>query len=99
LKLKANLKAVTYISASRAWLQALSTWFDRVKLQRLTEATSTHMSGGIGVDTWVQRHKFNLKAEVERSTSHFSFKRVVPGGFNLGFIGSTCTALPWWWWG
>jgi len=33
------------------------------------------------------RRKLNLKAEVERSTSHFGFKRSVPGGFNLGFIG------------
>ena len=37
------------------------------------------------------RRKLNLKAEVESSVSHFSFKRFVPGGFNLGFIGSTCT--------
>jgi hypothetical protein len=36
----------------------------------------------------------NLKAEVESSTSQFSFKRLAPGGFNLGLIGSTCTALP-----
>ena len=26
--------------------------------------------------------------------SPFSFESLVPGGFNLGFIGSTCTALP-----
>ena len=26
--------------------------------------------------------------------SHFTFKRLVPGGFNLGFIGANCTALP-----
>jgi len=36
----------------------------------------------------------NLKAEVESSASQCSFKRLVPGGFNLGLIGSTCTALP-----
>jgi hypothetical protein len=34
----------------------------------------------------------NLKAEVESSISHFSFKSLVPGGFNSGFIGTTCTA-------
>ena len=42
----------------------------------------------------LQRRKLNLKAKVESSMSHFSFKRLVPGGFNLGLIGSTCTALP-----
>jgi len=36
----------------------------------------------------------NFKAEVESSISQFGFKRSVPGAFNLGFIGSTCTALP-----
>jgi len=42
----------------------------------------------------LKRRKFILKAEVESIISHTSFKRLVPGGFNLGFIGSTCTALP-----
>jgi hypothetical protein len=42
----------------------------------------------------MKRRKLNLKAEVESSISYFSFKRLVPGGFNLGLIGSTCTALP-----
>jgi hypothetical protein len=36
----------------------------------------------------------NLRAKFESSMLQFSFKRLVPGGFNLGFIGSTCTALP-----
>ena len=35
------------------------------------------------------RRKLNLKAKFESSISHFSFKRLVPGGFNLGFRGST----------
>jgi hypothetical protein len=26
--------------------------------------------------------------------SYVSFKRLVSGAFNMGFIGSTCTALP-----
>jgi len=42
----------------------------------------------------MQWHKLNLKAKFESSTSHFSFKRLLPGAFNLGFIGSNCTALP-----
>ena len=44
--------------------------------------------------TQLERRKLNLKATLESSISHFSFKRLVPGTFNLGFIGSTCTALP-----
>jgi hypothetical protein len=36
----------------------------------------------------------NLKSNIESGSSHFSFKRVVPGGLNMGFIGSTCIALP-----
>ena len=40
------------------------------------------------------RRKLNFKEEVESSISHFSFKRLVPGCFNVGLTGSTCTALP-----
>jgi hypothetical protein len=36
----------------------------------------------------------DLKAMIESSQSHLSFKRLVLGGFSLGFIGSSCTALP-----
>jgi hypothetical protein len=42
----------------------------------------------------MQRRKLKLKAKVESSISHFSFKRLVSGGFNLGFTVSTYTALP-----
>jgi hypothetical protein len=35
-----------------------------------------------------------LKAKFESGSSYFSFSRLVPGGFNVGLIGSTCTALP-----
>jgi len=48
-----------------------------------------------GASAMVQRRNLNLKAKVESGSSHFSFKRSVPGGFNVGLIGSTCTALPW----
>jgi hypothetical protein len=36
-----------------------------------------------------------LKPNLESGLSYFRFKRSVPGAFNLDFIGSTCTALPW----
>jgi hypothetical protein len=36
----------------------------------------------------------NVKAKVESNTSYFSSKCLIPGGFNTGFTGSTCTALP-----
>ena len=35
-----------------------------------------------------------MKAKLESGSSHFSFKRLVPGSFNLGLIVSTCTAIP-----
>ena len=47
-----------------------------------------------GVLRVVQRRKLKLKAKVESGSSCFTFKRLVPGAFNVGFIGSTCTALP-----
>jgi hypothetical protein len=38
--------------------------------------------------------KLNLKANFEGNSSHYGFKCLIPGAFNWGFIGSTCTALP-----
>jgi hypothetical protein len=38
--------------------------------------------------------KLNLKAKLESGSSHVSLKRLAPGGFNLGLIGSTCNTLP-----
>jgi hypothetical protein len=35
---------------------------------------------------------FNLKAKLESGSSYFSFKRLVPGAFNVVLIVSTCTA-------
>ena len=43
----------------------------------------------------VQRRKLNLKATFESCLSYFSFKSLIPGAFNVGLIGSSCTALPW----
>jgi hypothetical protein len=40
------------------------------------------------------RRKMTLKAEYESSSSHFSFKRLVQGAFNVGLILSAITALP-----
>jgi hypothetical protein len=37
----------------------------------------------------------NLKAEFETTFSGFSFKRLISGAFNVGFIGSNRTALLW----
>jgi len=44
--------------------------------------------------TSVKRRNLNLKAKVESGSSYFSFRCLVPGAFNMGLIGSTCTALP-----
>jgi len=43
----------------------------------------------------VQRLKLNLKAKFVNSPCYLSFKCIYPGAFNLGLIGSICTALPW----
>jgi hypothetical protein len=37
----------------------------------------------------VERRKLNLKAKLKSSFSCSSFKRLVPGGFRVGFIEST----------
>jgi hypothetical protein len=42
----------------------------------------------------LQRRKLTLKAKFESGPPHLRFKRMDPGGFNTGLIGSTCTALP-----
>jgi len=50
-----------------------------------------------------QRHPLLLRdvhivaAQVEFGSgqSYLAFKSVGPGGFNTGFVGSTCTTLPW----
>jgi hypothetical protein len=44
--------------------------------------------------TAVYRRKLNLKAEVQSGISHFSFKCLVLGAFDVSLIGSTGTALP-----
>jgi len=44
--------------------------------------------------TSVWRRKLRLKAKIESGSSHFSFKRSVPGGFNVSFKGTTCAASP-----
>jgi len=50
--------------------------------------------GARGGSIMMKRRKLKLKAKLESTVSHFSVKRSVPGGFNVGLIGSTCTALP-----
>jgi hypothetical protein len=42
----------------------------------------------------LQRRKLKLKAKFESGPSHRSFKSIDPRAFNVGLIGSTCTALP-----
>jgi len=46
---------------------------------------------GCAASALLYRRKLNLKPEVNSSSSQSSFKRVVPGAFNVGFKGSTCT--------
>ena len=46
------------------------------------------------LDAQVYRRKLKLKAKFEGGSSYYSFKRLVPGAFNLGLTGSACTASP-----
>jgi hypothetical protein len=43
----------------------------------------------------VSRRMLKLKATFEGGLSYFSFKRLVPGAFNVVLIGSSCAAVPW----
>jgi hypothetical protein len=36
-----------------------------------------------------------FESNLESDSSYLSFKSIVQGAFNMDFIGSTCTALPW----
>jgi hypothetical protein len=47
-----------------------------------------------GAWTMLWRRKLNLTAKFEGGSSYYPFKRLVPGAFNMDFIGETCTALP-----
>jgi hypothetical protein len=83
------LKPVHHIVASSTEAEtggALDTGFDSFKLHRHTMVCRFSPA--------VQWRKMKLKVKLEGSLSHFSFKRLAPGPFNMGFIGSTCTALP-----
>jgi len=74
--------------------------FDRVNLHRPTTSPANTgicaaYSGSMRATMpFMWRRKLNLKPKLESGSSNRSFKRLVPGGLNLGFIGSTCTALP-----
>ena len=52
------------------------------------------MEPSAATDSTGEGRTLNLKAKFEGETSYPGFKRVVLGGFNVGVIGSTCTALP-----
>jgi hypothetical protein len=42
----------------------------------------------------LKRRRLHLKAKFVSGLSYFSFESLVLGGFNVGLMGSTCTALP-----
>jgi hypothetical protein len=56
---------------------------------------SSPRSGALGRSApMLKWRKLKLKAKLESNLSCFTFKRLVPGAFSLGLIGSICTALP-----
>jgi hypothetical protein len=50
-----------------------------------------HAEARAGLDVAGQ---VEMKAMFESGSSCFSVERLIPGAFNLGLIGSICTALP-----
>ena len=44
--------------------------------------------------TTLWRLKLYLKAKLESGSSHLTFRRLVPGRFNLGLRGASCTSVP-----
>jgi hypothetical protein len=64
---------------------------DAVGMAAAAEEEDDEATGMAAAVWW---RKLNLGAEVESSISRFGVKRLVPGGFNSGLTGSTCTALP-----
>jgi hypothetical protein len=86
-----------YFQAPRSW--RCQRGFHWVNLHR---PTFTNLSWSSSVtrrhritEAMVWQRKLNSKAEIEGISSYSSFKRLVPGAFNVDFTGSTRTALPW----
>jgi len=97
---KLNLKVRVESSLSYFRFKALSyrryhRGFDRVKLHRPTSAAVARASASAVASfaaaatpaTSLYRRKLKLKAIFKSSQSYFSFKRLVPGAFNVSFIG------------
>jgi hypothetical protein len=96
------LKAVRHVKVSSAeTIGAFNTGSDTGNLHRPTTAMPlcphAKMVFSLNVpraDPLMKRRILNLKANFKSSSSGFSFKRLFPGAFDVGLIGSTCTALP-----
>jgi len=67
----------------------LVTFLARLAKRSVCDVSSACASLG---DTIVWRRKLNLKAKFESGSSHLSLRQLDPGAFNVGLIGSTCTA-------
>jgi hypothetical protein len=61
---------------------------------RCTTLSAYSCSSSIAAAAGSERRKLDVKAACESNVLHFSFKRLVPGAFNVEMIGSTCTILP-----
>jgi len=49
-----------------------------------------------GLAELLEAAQVEIETKIDRTSAHFIFKRLVPGGFNVGLIGTTCTAPPDW---
>jgi len=63
-----------------------------VLTERSSPASSGAPSARSAAGVMLQGLKLRLTATFESDSSQSSCNRLVPGGFNLGWIGPTCTA-------
>jgi hypothetical protein len=85
-------------------IMALSTWsYQKTMFQKVSDevARTIHLflpyarrNRSKHQNASVYRRKLKLKPKFDNSFKCSSFKRSEPGGFNMGLIGSICTALP-----
>ena len=70
-----------------------NSWQDQTNMRAGRRSDRERSAGSALIPVWYQR-KLKLKAKFETGPPYLSFKSIDPGAFNVGLIGSTCTALP-----
>jgi len=95
------LYLISSVESGGAFRKVLD-WFECAapRLEAALEVLVVHLAlaGDDGVQRAVAHRdvaaQVKLKAIFESNSSCYSFKRLIPGAFDAGLIGSSCTALP-----